>query len=266
MDQLMHVLLIVMLLNMVHHKVSYLQSTPQTSTVSIFVAQCNDFLMFMLNAMVFVINILIKTPLLTSFLKVVTIIFDRIGSNIIKTNEIQYVVNKNSKTAINGRETFQNTENNFNYNYNYNTTIDSMIVGIEGNGAISYDLQQTDLIVILLYVLEFYIIHNGVDKRNESEFKFENENENVHCDEFFDAIIVFNTGFNYSVLSPRAPSSTHPSQHARVFDFDGTEVESPARNVLKCDFNVDKNGNSIYDYSQIRHYMTKEFELVFWQK
>ena len=263
MDQLMHVLLIVLLLNMVHHKVSYLQAiTPQTLTFSIFVTQCNNFLMFILNTMEFVINILIKIPLLTSFLEVATIIFDGIGSNIIKTNEIQYVVDKSSKAAINGRENLENTENNS--NYNYNNTIDSMIVGIGGNSAISYELQQTDLIVISLYVFGYYIIHGGVDKGNELEFKL--KNENVHCGEFFDAIIVFNTGFDYSVLSPGAPSSIHPSQHARVFDSHGTEGESSANSVLKCDFNVDKNENNIYDYLQIRHYVTKEFELVFWQK
>ena len=261
MDQLMHVLLIVLLLNMVHHKVSYLQAiTLQTLPFAIFVTQCNNFLMFILNAMAFVINILIKIPLLTSFLEVVTIVFDGIGSNVLKTNEIQYFVDNGSKVAIDATENFENTENNSNYNYNYNNTIDSMIVGIERNDAISYDLQQTDLIVIsLYYVFGYYIIHNKFDKGNESEFNFENEKENVPCGACFDAIIVFSNGFDYSVLSLPAPSSTHLSQQARIFDCDATEVESPANNVLKCDFNVNKNGNNIYDYARIRTLHNKGF-------
>ena len=93
MDQLMHVLLIVLLLNMVHHKVSYLQAiTLQTLPFAIFVTQCNNFLMFILNAMAFVINILIKIPLLTSFLEVVTIVFDGIGSNVIKINNFYPII------------------------------------------------------------------------------------------------------------------------------------------------------------------------------
>ena len=187
MDQLMNVLLIVLLLTMVHHNVSYLQATiPQI--FFIFVIRFKNVLMVILNEIAFVTNILIKTPSLTSFADVLTIILDGIVSIIVEINEIKCVGDNSSKAAINGRENFEHTENTF----NYDNTHDSMRVGIEKNEPMSYDLQQKELIVISLYVFGYNIMYNGVDKGNEIEFKF--ENKNADCGEFFETIVVFDNG------------------------------------------------------------------------
>ena len=105
-----------------------------------------------------------------------------------------------------------------------------------------------ELIVISLYVFGYNIMYNGVDKGNELEFKF--ANENADGGKFFDTIVVFNSGLNYKQFLAAAPSSA-PPQHVTVFDSDGAEVESTVNNVFKCAFNGNKNGSNIYDCVQI---------------
>ena len=63
-------------------------------------------------------------------------------------------------------------------------------------------------------------------------------------------------GCNHSTLSTPAPSCT-PTQHATVFDFNETDVESSAIDVLKCKFDWNKNENNIYDCWHT-YYIVKE--------
>ena len=93
---------------------------------------------------------------------------------------------------------------------------------------------------------------------NGSDITFESDNENVDCGEFFNVIIVFKVdAFDCAPLSPLAALSTD-HQHPTVFDSDGTEVESSANNVLKCECDDNKNGNNILCTQTRIHYIIKE--------
>ena len=244
MDQLMNVLLIILLLNMIHHNASYLQATV-SRIFFIFVIRFKNVLMVILNGIAFVTNhnILIEIPSLTSFADVFTIMVDGIISIIVETNNIKCVGDNNSNVAINRRENFEYTENNF----NYDNTHDSMGIGIEKNEPMSYDSKQMESIVISLYVFGYNIMYNGVDKGNELEFRF--ENENADRGEFFGTIVVFNNGVNYSQFLAAAPSSA--PQHVFTVDSTFAPSESNTVNVSKCEFNGSKNGSDIYDCVQI---------------
>ena len=183
-DQLMYVLLMVMVLNMVHYTVSCLQVHTQVAisrTFFMFVTQCEYLLMCVLKGMELPIGILIKIPLFTSFLDVLTIMFYAIELSIVEIKEIKCVNENGSEKPMpdrSFRENFRNTG----YNSHDDNVIDSMIVGIEGNDAMTYDLQQMHSIVLTsLYVVRYVIVHGEVENENELEFKFENENETVDC-------------------------------------------------------------------------------------
>ena len=201
MDRLMHLLLIVMVLDMIQYKVSYLQVYTQMATSQtffIFMTQCEYFAMFIFSVMAFAIDNLIEVPLITPFLDVSTIILNGILSNIVKIRKIKCVIDNSQDTK---RKSISKIQTNSITHYN---TIDSIRLQIKRNDAMVYVLQQMDSIVLISFYVFF---HNEVERGRELEFKFENENGD--CGEVLDGIIFFTiaNGFNYNQLSPRGPSS-----------------------------------------------------------
>ena len=154
-----------------------------------------------------------------------------------------YIIQQQIKLGMEQKfQNIQNIQNNYDYDNlqgidrNYiSKSIDSILIGIEGNDAIIYDLHQIDLIIILFYVFEYDITNNRFEKENELEFKF--KNKNAHCGNLFDEIICFDNKFYRSVLSQQAPSLTVTSRPI-LFDFDAKDKGSLEDNYRKCIFNV----------------------------
>ena len=93
-----------------------------------------------------------------------------------------------------------------------------------------------------------YETHGGLSKKNGLESKSKNENENVDCGRGFNRSIACNNEFKCGPLSTQVQS---PPQYGAIFDSDAKYAKSSANCVLQCEFNVNENGNNIYDRGQI---------------
>ena len=144
MDELIYILFILLLLILVYQILSYLQAHDHEQVVTsqtffIFVMRCENVLMVISKGVAFTADSLFTIPLFTSFFNVLEIIFEGIGSNIVKTNEFNFVIENSIDVIIaNGRENFQNTKNNS----NCNIIIDSMRIGILTPTPLSSPLQR----------------------------------------------------------------------------------------------------------------------------
>ena len=104
------------------------------------------------------------------------------------------------------------------------------------------------ILLVLLFLMVVYEIYEGLANENVLEFK--SENENTDYGTVFNGSIVCNNRFKYDLLTTPVPSPAHP-QHGTVFDSDAKDAESSTNSVWECEFNVNENGNNIYDCGQI---------------
>ena len=82
------------------------------------------------------------------------------------------------------------------------------------------------ILFVLVFLMAICQTHGASAKQNLLEFKFKSAN-------------VSNNRFNYGLSSTPVPLFTY-SKHTMVFDCDGKDGESPANDVLKCEFDVNQ--------------------------
>ena len=164
MDELIYILFVLLFLILVYQILSYLQAHEQVVTLQtffIFVMRCENVLMVISKGVAFTADSLFTIPLFTSFFNVLEIIFEGIGSNIVKTNEFNFVIENSIDVIIaNGRENFQNTKNDS----NCNIIIDSMRIGI---------LTPTPLSTRLQCVTVFDFDETNIEERANDVLKCE---------------------------------------------------------------------------------------------
>ena len=132
-----------------------------------------------------------------------------------------------------------NNHNNVNIVNYWLNRINQMTAGMEG-----YELIQIDAIIILSYVFVYDTVNNAFDNENELEFEF--QNETIDCGDFFNGMISFNNGFDYSALSPPKLFST-PAPRPIIFNFNGTVIGLHGNDVLECIFSANNDQNNNID-------------------
>ena len=166
--------------------------------------------------------------------------FDANANEIDYIYQIAYEINNFIITIINLSDLITNQINNF-------AGEAYLFIGMVFTIDSSFTIRFLDALTIIfdgirlkiVEVNEFKcVIGNGCERGNELQFEFENENENVDidCGELCGGIIVCNNGFDDSALSTPTPSQT-PLQRVTIFDSGGIDAESPAIEVLQCQFN-----------------------------
>lgn len=107
-SRLFHILLVLLLLNMVNQTLFYVNKLLYYKHFFMFAVQCENFLMLIFNGMPLTMETLIKISSFTSFSNILPIIINKIGSNIIETNELKCICANNTKMAMKKNNSHEN--------------------------------------------------------------------------------------------------------------------------------------------------------------